>query len=128
MYGVPVKMTMEVDIDDATFANITSTDDWPYAIARDCYAIHYNGNPYCGGPRGTFTVNTTNTGLVVKSTVTWKIFGWKSYQIIDRMPGDSVINLNCGGWPGGCAPGGPLLLELNPNEDLPEESASYAKC
>ncbi|XP_041354968.1 A disintegrin and metalloproteinase with thrombospondin motifs 20-like [Gigantopelta aegis] len=118
---------MEVDQNDNAFATLEGYKI-PYAVAIDCYTSHDDGQPRCGGPRGTCTVGLRGTGFAVSRNVTWKTFGYKAYMIENEYFERSVIKLRCGGWRGGCEPAGPFILDFDSNEDVPINSATKPIC
>ena len=63
---------MEVDRTEITFASTTFGTSVDYGKASDCYTIHYGGVKRSCGPKGTFNIDTTGTGLIVDPTVRFK--------------------------------------------------------
>ena len=62
---------MEVDRTEITFANTIFGLPINYGDAIDCYAIHRDGIRGTCGPKGTFNIDTTGTGLIVDPKVSF---------------------------------------------------------
>ncbi|XP_041367342.1 A disintegrin and metalloproteinase with thrombospondin motifs 20-like isoform X2 [Gigantopelta aegis] len=104
--------TMEVDRIDSTFSTTVFGSPQNYGEANDCYTIHYGGKKQTCGPKGTFNIDTTGTGLIIKKTLTFPVSGWNAWGQTVRNTDGTKIDLLCGGWSGGCAPSGAMTLEL----------------
>ncbi|XP_041370257.1 uncharacterized protein LOC121384093 isoform X2 [Gigantopelta aegis] len=107
--------TMVIDPTDYTFAD-TEGVPVPYGEAKDCYSIHYGGHKAKCGIKGTFTINTAGTGLVIDKQTRWEAKGWNPYAEVKKSDEGEIVNLLCGGWCGGCKADRDLKLTLNPNE------------
>ncbi|XP_041366998.1 uncharacterized protein LOC121381717 [Gigantopelta aegis] len=104
--------TMEVNRTERTFATTVFGRPLNYGEANDCYTSHYGGVKRPCGPKGTFNIDTTGTGLIVRNTLTFLLNGLNPWgQGVGNTDG-TKIDLLCGGWPGGCSPRGAMTLEL----------------
>ncbi|XP_067656169.1 A disintegrin and metalloproteinase with thrombospondin motifs 20-like isoform X1 [Haliotis asinina] len=112
--------TMAVDQGDRAFATWIGTAQ-DYGVAQDCY--HNHGATRGCGPVGTFTIDTTGTGFRVNPSLSWKSIGWMPWTIFSRENNGLVVNLNCGGYCGGCSPDGVLTLQSY-KPDEPSVSAA----
>ncbi|XP_046326881.1 A disintegrin and metalloproteinase with thrombospondin motifs 9-like [Haliotis rufescens] len=117
--------TMEIVSDDHQFA--TSTNNlFPYGEAHDCYTNHGSINN-CG-PLGTFTIDTTGTGMRVDLQVNWVGRGWMPWAIFSRSNDGLVINLNCGGFCGRCEADRPFVLQPYPSQEPDIATATSLTC
>ncbi|XP_067654304.1 uncharacterized protein [Haliotis asinina] len=117
--------TMEIVRGDHQFA--TSTKNlYPYGEGHDCYTNHGSNNN-CG-PLGTFTIDTTGTGMRVDLAVNWRRSGWMPWTIVSRTNDGLIINLNCGGFCGGCVPDMPLVLQPYPSQEPNIAMATSLTC
>ncbi|XP_041367221.1 sushi, von Willebrand factor type A, EGF and pentraxin domain-containing protein 1-like [Gigantopelta aegis] len=104
--------TMEVDRTDRTFAYTAFGIPRNYGEAADCYSIHYGNIRVACGPKGTFNIDTTGTGLIVDPTLSFPVTGWNAWGQVVRRPGGTQIDLLCGGWSGACRPDKDMLLVI----------------
>ncbi|XP_046572647.1 A disintegrin and metalloproteinase with thrombospondin motifs 9-like [Haliotis rubra] len=120
--------TLAVDIEDATFAEVVG-QPLRYGQAQDCYSEHDNGVLSACGLKGYFFIDLSHTGFVVSEKQKWKTYGWLPLALVNRTEGGAVVNVQCGGFCGGCTPdGNQLLLDLNRSEDLPQLNATLVRC
>ncbi|XP_071099527.1 A disintegrin and metalloproteinase with thrombospondin motifs 20-like [Haliotis cracherodii] len=116
--------TLVVNQTDRTFATWIGTPQ-DYGESLDCYHNHGTTRGLCG-PVGTFTIDTTGTGFRVSPSLSWKSFGWMPWTIFSRASNGLVVNLNCGGYCGGCAPDGLLTLQLYKADEPPLSEATVS--
>ncbi|XP_041346713.1 complement factor H-related protein 3-like, partial [Gigantopelta aegis] len=114
--------TMQVNRRDKTFAKTYFGNPLNYGQAADCYTSHLNGTRATCGPKGTFNIDTTGTGLVVDKMLTFPVTGWRPWGQVVRNADGTTIDLLCGGRRGRCAPSGPMILKLGPTGNSPRLS------
>ncbi|XP_071109996.1 A disintegrin and metalloproteinase with thrombospondin motifs 20-like [Haliotis cracherodii] len=114
--------TMHVNRATRTFMTVSGKPR-DYAWVGDCYTEL--DNSYTCGPKGSFTINTDGTGLIVDPALTWKKSGYKAKVEMTKSQGGAVINLLCGGYPGSCAPLYQMTLHINIANNASPESAIW---
>ncbi|XP_067659154.1 A disintegrin and metalloproteinase with thrombospondin motifs 20-like [Haliotis asinina] len=114
--------TMNVNRTTRTFMTGTGKSR-DYAWVGDCFTEL--DNFYTCGPKGSFTINTSGTGLIVDPALTWKKSGYKSKVVMTKSDGDAVINLICGGYPGSCAPLYQMQLHISTANYVNPASATW---
>ncbi|KAK6187366.1 hypothetical protein SNE40_005414 [Patella caerulea] len=123
--GVDVE-TMVIRQTDYQFAQVDWGLNSPYGDARDCSLYH----PLCDNSTvGYFEMNTTNTGLVIDPTIEWLPFGWAGQlKYFNRSSANTVIEVVCGGYCGGCKPQSDLRLQIDPDVALDDNLATTVSC
>ncbi|KAK6175259.1 hypothetical protein SNE40_013758 [Patella caerulea] len=102
----------------------------PFGSAGDCVDNDVNDTNSDCGLIGRFVINTNGTGLRIKSSVTWETWGVGGrVGNITRSQDGHRIEGNCGSVVGcgGCQPT-ELLIEVDPNNTPPLDSATLIKC
>ncbi|KAK6194714.1 hypothetical protein SNE40_000295 [Patella caerulea] len=119
-----------LNIGGNSFSNTTQNYQ-RFGIAGDCYS----GNITSGCPAiGYFIINTTGTGLRIKSSMQWRTWGVDGrIENITRLDDGLVIEGRCGGGVsegncGGCEPDGNPTLEFDPTYTPDFESATMPYC
>ncbi|XP_071079109.1 A disintegrin and metalloproteinase with thrombospondin motifs 9-like [Haliotis cracherodii] len=107
--------TMTVDVRDKRFATSSSRVN-NYGRAIDCYTRHVGNVRNSCGPKGTFHIDTTGTGLVFNRTLEWHLTTLKSWGTLNKSADGTVIDILGGGFCGGFRPYEPMALEINPLE------------
>ncbi|XP_046577116.1 A disintegrin and metalloproteinase with thrombospondin motifs 9-like [Haliotis rubra] len=119
--------SLKVTTNEHSFANYTN-QKLLYGVASDCYSKHTDGVRASCGPRGTFTINLTGTGMSVTPGTTWRDSGYKYWMNVTRTIESTIIYLNCGGYPGFCEAVGGLYLQPHNIDALEESSATKVQC
>ncbi|XP_041366708.1 uncharacterized protein LOC121381457 [Gigantopelta aegis] len=118
--------SMEVNRTDRTFAKTVSDTPQDYGEAADCCIMHCTGRAKCG-PEGTFSIDTTGTGLIVDRNLDFELFGACPWGEWIRNTDGTRIDLRCGGLHAGCRPKTRMKLYLGPTAP-PSNSAINPTC
>ncbi|KAK6175226.1 hypothetical protein SNE40_013734 [Patella caerulea] len=119
----------KIDVDNFRYSNSYFTRQ-TFGSAGDCVDNDVNDTDSDCGLIGRFVINTNGTGLRIKSSIAWEMWGVGGrVGNITRSQDGHRIEGYCGSVVGcgGCQPT-ELLIELDPNFKPPLDSATLMKC
>ncbi|XP_067685966.1 A disintegrin and metalloproteinase with thrombospondin motifs 9-like [Haliotis asinina] len=119
--------SLRVTTNEHSFATYTNKK-LLYGVASDCYSKHSDGVRASCGPRGTFKIDLTGTGMSVTPWTTWIDSGYKYWMNVTRVSESTIVYLNCGGYPGFCEAEDGLFLQPHNMDALDESSATKVQC
>ncbi|KAI1733039.1 GON domain-containing protein [Ditylenchus destructor] len=88
---------MKINPNDFTFAHTEYGNPVPFGSAGDCYSMSE-----C--PQGRFSIDLRLTGLRVVDDLQWVDQGYRTSSRIERKENNALIEGQCGGYCGECAP------------------------